>query len=155
MSAFTSLMEEFSAATGVDAKVDAGEACTLEANGLLLTVQFLPEKDEVVLFSPVWEPEMEGMPPSPATMRAALELNYDGKETGGAFLGLFEESLILSVHLPMAGLDGKGLGIHLMAFFDVAAGVAATLAQASADGGDGKTEEKGQGDVLAEDLLRV
>ena len=102
MSAFNKLMEEFSAATGVDTVVDGERSCTLEVDGILVTLQYLEDADEVVLFAPVWQPEAEGALPSSATMRAALELGYDGKETGGAHIGLFENSLVLSIHLPMA-----------------------------------------------------
>ena len=155
MSAFNKLMEEFAAATGVDAVVDNEGSCTLEADGLLFTLQYLEETDEVVLFAPVWQPEAEGMPPPSATMRTALELGYDGKETGGAHIGLFADSLVLSIHLPMAGLDGEKLGVRITAFFDVATGIAAALAQASADGEAGTVKEEGQGDGLAEELMRV
>ena len=148
MSAFNKLMEEFSAATGVDTVVDGERSCTLEADGILVTLQYLEDADEVVLFAPVWEPEAEGALPSSATMRAALELGYDGKETGGAHIGLFENSLVLSIHLPMADLDGEKLGVRVMAFFDVATGVAATLSQASAGGEDGNAEAERQGDSL-------
>lgn len=88
MSAFNKLMEEFSAATGVDTVVDGERSCTLEADGMLVTLQCLEDADEVVLFAPAWQPEAEGALPSSATMRAALELGYDGKETGGAHIGL-------------------------------------------------------------------
>ena len=157
MSAFKKLMEEFSAATGVDVVVDDGGACTLETDGMLLTLQYLQEKDEVVLFAPVWQPETAGGALSSATMRTALELGYDGKETGGAHIGLFENSLVLSIHLPMADLDGERLGVRIMAFFDVATGVAATLSQASAGGdGDGeKAGKEGASDGLAEEFMRV
>ena len=148
MSTFTKLIEEFSATTGLDAVVGDGGSCTLEADGMFVTLQYLEEADEVVLFAPVWEPEAEGMLPSPATMRAALELGYDGKETGGAHIGLFDGSLVLSIHLPMADLDGEKLGVRITAFFDVATGVAATLSQASAGGEDGNAEAERQGDSL-------
>ena len=62
---------------------------------------------------------------------------------------------MLSIHLPMADLDGEKLGVRVMAFFDVATGVAATLAQASADGEDGKSEEEGSSDGLVEEFMRV
>ena len=54
MSAFNKLMEEFSAATGVDTVVDGERSCTLEADGMLVTLQYLEDADEVVLFAPAW-----------------------------------------------------------------------------------------------------
>ncbi len=115
MSAFNKLMEEFSAATGVDTVVDGERSCTLEADGILVTLQYLEDADEVVLFAPVWQPEAEGAQPSSATMRAALELGYDGKETGGAHIGLFENSIVLSIHLPMAAQARIRNAMHSMA----------------------------------------
>lgn len=134
MSAFSKLIEELAAATGIDAAADAADTCTLVADDLAMTLQYVPERDEVVLFSPVWQPEAEGTPPPPSVLHAALELAYDGQETAGAFLGLFRDALILSVHLPMAALDAAALAVRLTAFADAAAGAAATLAAADAAG---------------------
>lgn len=55
----------------------------------------------------------------------------------------------------MADLDGEKQGVRVIAFFEVATGVVATLAQASADGEDGKSEEEGPPDGLVEEFMRV
>ena len=75
MSAFNKLMEEFSAATGVDTVVDGERSCTLEADGILVTLQYLEDADEVVLFAPArpssrWRPgSWQRWPRLPRTVR--------------------------------------------------------------------------------------
>jgi hypothetical protein len=60
-------------------------------------------------------------------LRKALEFSYNGKGTHGAFLGLFEEALVLSIPLSMNELDADSLCARVLAFTETAQGIALEL----------------------------
>ena len=86
-----------------------------------------------MIFAPVTDPEAAERP-SKAMLEKALSLAHDGKFTAGATLGLFDGELILSVHLPMEGLDAESFGVKLTAFADAAVSVRAEIAAATVAG---------------------
>lgn len=145
MTAFESLISDFAQMTGLPLSPDERGGCALETDGTIITIQYRAEADDIVVFSPVTDSDA-GVRPSKAMLEKALSLAFDGKGTSGAFLGLFGVTLILSVHLPMQGLDAESLGVKLTAFSDAALSVKAEIAAVAApDGGDG--EERG-GEVV-------
>jgi len=125
MTPFESLIAELAETTGLPLQTDAHDACTLETDGILLTLQHRRERGDVVLFAPVTEPDVD-LPPE--TLRRALALACHGEGTRGAFLGIFEDTLLLSAVLPLEGLDTETLAARLLAFADSAADVRAALA---------------------------
>lgn len=129
MNSFESLMADFSAKTGLDLVPDERQGCFLENEGIVITIQYRQEADEIVIFAPVTDPD-SGTAPTKAMYEKALSLSYDGKGTSGASLGLFDGNLILSVHLPMEGLDASALGTKLLAFSDAAVSARAEIASA-------------------------
>jgi hypothetical protein len=129
MTSFQQLLSEFAEATGLALVPDAQDACSLEAGDLVLTVQYLRESGEIAFFAPVAEAEADGSFPPPV-LRKALELAYDGRKTGGAFLGLFSDALILSLRLPAEHMDARDFAVRLTAFAEAAEGLAAELAAA-------------------------
>ena len=132
MTDFERLLAEFSAETGLEATADAKGACSFETDGLIITLQYRSEADDIVIFAPLSDPDAaEG--PTPQMLRRALELSYDGKSTGGAFLGLFDGQLVLSSHVPMQDLDANALAAKLSAFADTALAARAEIFAAQPD----------------------
>ena len=125
MTQFESLISELAAASGLALQVDAQDSCSLETDGIIVTLQYRRERDDVVLFAPVTEPDTD-LPPE--TLRTALSLACHGEGTYGNFLGLFDGALILSALLPLEGLDAEMLAAHLLAFSDAAVAVRDALA---------------------------
>jgi len=157
MNAFESLIADFAKMTGLPLSPDERGGCALETDGIFITIQCRAAADDVVIFAPVTDPEAAERP-SKAMLEKALSLAHEGKGTSGATLGLFNGELILSVHLPMQGLDAESFGVKLSAFADAAVSVKAEIAAAMAAGGR-EVETGGDGaDGAAEKLsqfLRV
>lgn len=129
MNPFESLIADFAKMTGLPLSPDARNGCALETDGLFITIQYRTEADDIVIFAPVTDPEAAERP-TKAMLEKALSLAYDGKGTSGASLGLFDGELILSVHIPMQGLDAETLGVKLAAFADAAVSARAEIAAA-------------------------
>jgi len=136
MNAFETLIADFSSKTGLSLVPDERQGCFLETDGVVITIQYRQEADEVVIFAPVTDPD-SGAPLTKAMCEKALLLAYDGKGTSGASLGLFGDNLILSVHVPMDGLDASALGTKLLAFTDAAVSARAEIAAANGAASDG------------------
>ena len=126
MTPFESLIAEFAKKTGLPLKVDGLESCSLETEGLVITLQYRRERDDVALFAPVSEPGEE-LPPE--TFRAALELACNGKGTRGNYLGLFAGTFLLSRFIPFDGLTADALGDRVLAFSAAALAARAALAE--------------------------
>ena len=138
--------------TGLPLSPDERGGCALETDGLVITIQYRAEVDDIVIFAPVTDPEAPERP-TKAMLEKALTLAHDGTYTAGATLGLFDGELILSVHLPMQGLDAETLGAKLSAFADAAISVRAEIAAAvdvtdgvEGDGGEGGRSDGGAAD---------
>lgn len=131
MNAFDKLIADFAEMTGLGIAPDDRQGCILEAEGMLITIQYRQNADEVVIFVPVTDAEAE-VPLTKEMYAKALSLSYDGKGTGGASLGLFDGNLILSTHIPMQGLDAESFGAKLSAFTDTAISTRAEIAAANA-----------------------
>ena len=130
MTPFESLIGEFSKETGLPLEVDAGESCSLETDGLVVTLQYRRERGDVAIFAPVSEP---GADLPSETFRTALTLACNGEGTRGNFLGLFGDALILSAFVPFEGLTAATLGDRVLAFADAALAVRAALAAPAAE----------------------
>ena len=130
MTPFESLIGEFSKETGLSLKADAGESCSLETDGLVVTLQYRRERGDVAIFAPVSEP---GADLPAETFRTALTLACNGEGTRGNFLGLFGDALILSAFVPFEGLTAATLGDRVLAFADAALAVRAALAAPAAE----------------------
>lgn len=127
---FESLIASFAKETGLPLEVDARESCSLETEGLVVTLQYRRERGDVAIFAPVSEP---GADLPPETLRAALELACNGEGTRGNFLGLFGDALILSAFVPFEGLTAATLGDRMLSFADAALAVRAALAAPAAE----------------------
>ena len=129
MTPFESLISAFAKETGLPLEVDARESCSLETDGLVVTLQYRRERGDVTIFAPVSEPDAD-LPPE--TLRTALTLACNGKGTRGNYLGLFAGTLLLSGFMPFDGLTADVLGDRVLAFADAALAVRAALAAPAA-----------------------
>jgi hypothetical protein len=129
MTPFESLIAEFARKTGLPLEVDGRESCSLETEDLVVTLQYRRDRDDVALFAPVAE---SGEELAPETLRAALRLACNGKGTRGNYLGLFEDTLLLSAFVPFEGLTAAALGDRVLAFADAALAVRDALAASAA-----------------------
>ena len=132
MTPFETIVSELATATGLAIQVDAQDSFALVTDGLVVTVQYRRDSDDVVLFAPL-DSGKEDI--SPAQMRKALELACHGKGTRGNFLGLFDGALILSRFVPFEGLTSQKLGSLIIAFADAAIAVESALSED--EGGNG------------------
>ena len=129
MTPFESLIAEFARKTGLPLEVDGRESCSLETEDLVVTLQYRRERDDVALFAPVTE---SGGELASETLRTALRLACNGKGTRGNYLGLFEDTLLLSAFVPFEGLTAAALGDRVLAFADAALAVRDALAASAA-----------------------
>ena len=126
MKPFDALINEFAEATALPLEVAADDSCSLEYENIIITLQYRQASDDVVIFAPVLTPDEEETLPN-NVLRRALELSYNGKGTRGAFLGMFDGALVLSVSLPLHGLDVDLLSARIMTFAETAQGIALEL----------------------------
>ncbi len=124
---FNRLLADFAALTGLEAAPDEKDSCTLETDGLAITIKYRQDTDDVIIFAPVTDPEIfETL--EPQVLSTALKLAYNGAGTRGNHIGLSEgDELILSRILESADLDGEKLFHQLLNFADAASYVRNTL----------------------------
>ena len=149
MTPFETLVSELATATGLALQVDAQDSFALVTDGLVVTVQYRRESDDVALFAPLDSGEEDV---SPAQMRKALELACHGKGTRGNFLGIFDGALVLSRFVPFEGLTLQKLGSLVIAFADAAIAVESALSEDEAGNGAKRSESPSQTGI---DFLRV
>ena len=154
MNAIELLIADFAEMTGLPLTPDVRGGCILETDDIFITIQYRAEADDVVIFAPVTDPEAPERP-TKAMLEKALSLAYDGVGTSGAFLGLFDGELILSVHLPMRGLDAETLGFRLTSFADTAVSVRNEIAAATAADSGENAGEPDVGDVGPSSFIRA
>lgn len=129
MNLFKKIIAGFSAMTGLRLVPDEGQNYFLETDGIIITIQYSQDTDEIVISAPVMDADT-GVTPTKAMYEKALSLSYDSKGTFGASLGLFDNKLILSIRLPMQDMDASDFGVKLSAFADAAVSARAEIAAA-------------------------
>lgn len=132
MTIFESLINDFAKATGLNLEIDSDNSCALETDGLIIVIQYRQKKDDLVIFAPVTDPDRISVL-SKEIFTRALSLSYNGEETGGNFLGLYNGSLILSRAVSLQNLDHNKLASILLAFSESALHVRDRLMDNSMD----------------------
>ncbi len=100
MTHFAKLIEQLGKATGLKLELDEFNSCSLENGGIIVTVQYLAGNDEVAIFAPVTDPD-ETPEIGETVLRSALKLSYNGIKTSGNFLGMYDDSLLLTNHFQI------------------------------------------------------
>ncbi len=144
MKPFEALMKGFTEATGLPMQISVDDSCSLETEGMIITMQYRQESDDIVIFAPVMTPDEDETLPN-GVLRKALELSYNGKGTHGAFLGLFEGALVLSFTISTHGLNVDILCAHIIAFTETAQGIALELENILAEEGGYEVQNKDDG----------
>ncbi len=104
MTQFAKLIQQLSKATGLKLELDEFNSCSLENDGIIVTVQYLAVTDEVTVFAPVTDPD-EVSELGESVLKSALSLSYNGIKTSGNFLGMFDDSLLLSNHFQIKSMS--------------------------------------------------
>ena len=128
---FERLMAEFGEAAGIDTRPDAKGTVWIDSDGVMVTVQYRQEHDDIVIFSL----PLSGETADETIMRRALELSSAGFGTGGFYIGLHDGFLTLSTVIPLEGLDADALAKRLLALSSattrVTNSITATVAEES------------------------
>lgn len=141
MKMFESLIAEFSEKTGQELAPAADGSVSIEADGVLITVQGREERGDAVMFAfPAGD-----MKPEPATMARALELGAHGAGTDGFYLGIAGGEFVLSGVLPLEGASAEDFATRLLALAAASAKVASAMARALAEYAGGGAEETSGG----------
>ena len=129
MTVFEELIAEFAEKTGQEMQPGKDGAISLDVDNELVTVQWRPEKDDVVMFTfPCGD-----MPPERATMKKALELTANGIGTKGHILGLVDDVFVLSGFMKLSGATVKDFATRLIALAETARNVSSMLGRAVAE----------------------
>ena len=144
MKPFEALMKGFTMATGLPMQISVDDSCSLETEGMIITMQYRQESDDIVIFAPVMTPDEDETLPN-GVLRKALELSYNGKGTHGAFLGLFEGALVLSDAVSTQGLNVDILCAHIIAFTEIAQSIAHELETVLTEQGGYESQKKDEG----------
>ncbi len=126
MKPFDALIKEFAETTGLPLQVAGNDSCNLEYEDIIITMQYRHASDDIVIFAPVLTTDEYETLPNGVLFRA-LELSYNEEGTRGAFLGMFEGALVLSVSLSMNWLDAAQLCARVLTFAETAQDIALEL----------------------------
>ena len=129
MTAFESLIAEFSEKTGEALTPARDGSVSLEADGIYITVQSREARGDAILFSlPIGD-----MKPEPATMGKALELAAHGQGTDGFYLGISGGAFVLSGSMPVEGASAEDFANRLLSLAAATTKVEKALAGAIAE----------------------
>ena len=132
MNSFATLVADFAEKTGVELGKPGADSIDVEADGVVVSAQYRPDREDCVIFTL----PLEDAEPDAPMLRRAMELAANGDGTDGHFLGLREEMFMLSAVLPLDGLSTEEFGHRLLALAAASKKVADALSRASAEGGD-------------------
>lgn len=132
MTAFESLIAEFSEKTGAQLSPGHDGSVSFEADGIYITVQSREARGDAFLFSF----PMGDMKPEPATMEKALELAAHGLGTDGFYLGISGGAFVLSGAMPVEGASAESFANKLLSLAAATEKVETALARAIAEYAD-------------------
>lgn len=115
MYTFKNLIQSLSEYTGVDFEVAQDGSLTIMHDDLIIVLQYIKDQESINIFSHVTDPETTATL-SEETLRTALQISYNGEGTEGNFLGIFDESLILSNTISMNNLTAEILAEKILRF---------------------------------------
>lgn len=129
---FKDILAELSKESGLPLELDQNDSCLLELEDILITLQYRHDHDDIAIFAPVTDPE-KIVRLNESALRAALSLSYNGVGTAGCYLGLFEETLVLTTYLSVQNLSAQTLALQLNEFGKNALNVRDTVLNAYQD----------------------
>jgi len=137
MTSFEELVAAFSRGTGIDVKIEDGDSISLEADGMVVTAKYDKDNGVVTIFAPVSDPEnTEKL--SVNVLRTALKLSFNGAGTYGNYLGLVENTLMLSCNYHINDLDAENFAQHFLDLEAAAVAVRDRILNYSQDQSDTK-----------------
>lgn len=147
MTTYERLVSELGDGLGTDLAPDGSGLTEVfaENRAVLLRADETGE-DELTVFATVAMASGDGF--SPDTLKRALAMNLFGREVAGHHLGLFADTLILSVALPIADLSAEGLSERIVMLARLANTLADALAVPAPTALDDESSRLG-GDFMA------
>lgn len=142
MNLFKQMIQSLSEYVGIELTVNNNNAVILENNNLLITLQYRAEREDIVIFAPVTDPDKIDKPDE-KILRNALTLAYNGEGTEGNFLGLFNNHLILSNTIPLKDLTVENLSARIIQFSSTASRVYNFLLIETSDSAVAHNSERG------------
>jgi len=131
MNSFDALVADFAEKTGVPSGKTGADSIDVIADGVLVSAQHRPERDDCVIFTlPLADAK-----PDCDMLRRALELAADGTGTAGHFLGLNNGMFVLSAVLPLEGLSTEDFAKRLLMLAAASHAVAQAILSAPIGGG--------------------
>lgn len=119
MTVFKDFIQKMSEISGLELAATPNDACMLETDGLIVTLQYRSDHDDIVFFTPLLDPE-KFIKIEEQILREALRLSFAGEKIGKCHLGLFDENLVLTKGLKIEGLTAEKLFLELNNFTDIA-----------------------------------
>ena len=116
---FDKLIGELSEQSGLSIELDEHYSCSFEYGNLIITLQFSPYDNGIVLFVALTNPD-ELSVVDKKLMRRALSLTHKGKGTEGNFLGLFQNNLILTKKINSTNITADELADYIFKFSEQA-----------------------------------
>lgn len=133
------VMAGFGAQVGLpDLSLDDGNCCTLQFDDVVVNVEYLPDSDELYLYSRVGS-----IPGNEARRLQAftrlLESNCFYRGTSGGVLGVdaAQDAVVYTNKVGADGLDADAFGEYMEAFVNLAEGFARDLLDESGAGANG------------------
>lgn len=120
---FESIIEDLAAATGADIRIGTDRVAEVAvADELVLVKPKDTGEETVTLFAVVSEGELDE-----TALRRALSLNLFGHGTLGGAVGLFVDSLVFSLDVPLSGLSAEDFAERLAGFAQKSTEIAAAV----------------------------
>ena len=120
---FESIIEDLAAATGADIRIGTDRVAEIAVSDELVLVKPKDTGEETVtIFAVVSEGDLDE-----AALRHALSLNLFGHGTLGGAIGLFVDSLVFSLDVPLNGLSAGDFAERLAGFAQKATEIEAAV----------------------------
>lgn len=133
---FESIIEDLAAETGADIRIGTDRVAEIAvADELVLVKPKDTGEETATLFAVVSEGDLDE-----AALRRALSLNLFGHGTLGGAIGLFVDSLVLSLDVPLAGLSAEDFAERLAAFAQKSSEITAALSSGDSADVSGESE---------------
>lgn len=139
MNVFQKLIAELAQASGLPLEADKHNTCSLESDNLIITLQYREEYNDIYIFCPVTDPDKIAVL-NEKLLRHALALSLHGIGTGGNFLGLMENDLILSTYVRADDLSAEKLSETIFLFREHAVSVRDSLVNNYGEPNDSKSD---------------
>lgn len=122
MNDFEQVISNLAKESGLPLEIDNKNSVTLEYDDIFITLQWRADFNDIFIFAPITDPEKISYLSEPV-LRSALKLSFGGFGTSGNFLGIVDESLVLSTAIGLKDLNAEQLAEYIFSFANAAESV--------------------------------